>query len=248
MAHTYENTTGFIALTATATAIGLGVRVKLDSSGNISAAGATDDWIGTTISAIAASGTGTVRLRNSPGTHMFVAAGAIEVGDRLYPSASGKVDDVQSAGGWTGFVAASAALADGDIFTATPALGVGGGGNTGILTIPIVLSTVTAGDVATAIPLSFSGTITSVNFLVTTAVTTGSKAATLNLEIGTTNLTGGAVALTSANCTPLGVMVAGTAVTAANTFVSGDTLSIEGSSVTAFSEGAGLLLITYVNN
>ena len=119
MAHTTENTTGYRAFTATATAIGVGVRVVLDSSGTISAAGATDNWIGTTVSAIAASGTGTVRLRNAPGTHMFVAAGAVDVGDMLYPAASGKVDDV-AAGVFTGFQAIDSAAADGDIIEAAP--------------------------------------------------------------------------------------------------------------------------------
>jgi hypothetical protein len=118
MAHTVENTTGYKAFTATATAIGVGVRVKLNA-GSIEAAGATDPWIGTTVSAIAASGTGTVRLRNAPGTHMFVAAGAIDAGDMLYPAASGKVDDV-AAGVFTGFQAIAAAAADGDIFEAVP--------------------------------------------------------------------------------------------------------------------------------
>jgi hypothetical protein len=119
MAHTSENTTGYKAFTATAAALTPGIRVKLDTSGLISAAGATDAWIGTTVSAIAASGTGTVRLRNCPGTHMFVAAGAIDAGDMLYPAASGKVDDV-AAGNFTGFQAISAVAADGDIFEAVP--------------------------------------------------------------------------------------------------------------------------------
>lgn len=119
MPHTSENTTGYKAFTATATAIGLGVRVKLDTNGLISAAGATDAWIGTTVAPVAASGVGTVRLRNAPGTHMFVAAGAVDVGDKLYPAASGKVDDV-AAGNFTGFVAINAAAADGDIIEAAP--------------------------------------------------------------------------------------------------------------------------------
>lgn len=119
MAHTAENTTGYKAFTATAAALGVGVRVKLDSSGLISAAAATEAWIGTTVSAVAASTSGTVRLRNCPGTHMFVAAGAIDAGDMLYPAASGKVDDA-AAGTFTGFQAISAAAADGDIFEAVP--------------------------------------------------------------------------------------------------------------------------------
>lgn len=115
-----------------------------------------------------------------------------------------------------------------------------------VIAIPITLANITgAGDVLTTWTPGFAGKITKVAFAVTTAVTTAAKAATLNLEIGTTNVTGGEVALTSANCTPLGAVVAGAAVTAANTFTASDTISIEAASVTAFSEGAGVLLITY---
>lgn len=116
-----------------------------------------------------------------------------------------------------------------------------------ILSFPIVLATVADGDILTTFTPGFAGKITKVDFAVTTKVTTGSKLSTLNLEIGTTNLTGGAVALTSANCTPLGAVVAGTAVTGNNSFSATDNISIEASSTTAFSEGAGSLLVTIQN-
>jgi hypothetical protein len=110
--------------------------------------------------------------------------------------------------------------------------------------IPVTLAQITgAGDVLSAMEMSFSGTITNIDAYVTSAVTTAAKAATINLEIGTTNLTGGAVALTSANCTPLGAKVAGSAITAGGSFNSGDTMSIEAASVTAFAEGAVILVI-----
>lgn len=120
-------------------------------------------------------------------------------------------------------------------------------GNIYSIQIPIVLATVTAGDVATSVIIPHAFKITRVDALVTTAATTAAKAATLNLEIGTTNLTGGAVALTSANCTPLGAVVAGSAVTAANIGAAGDALSVEGASVTAFVEGAVLLNVWIQN-
>jgi hypothetical protein len=68
--------------------------------------------------------------------------------------------------------------------------------------------------------------------------------ASLNLEINAVNLTGGVISLTSANCTPLGAVIAGTAITANNTFGATDTISVEASSVTAFVEGEGVLLLT----
>jgi hypothetical protein len=240
------NTTGYKAFTATAVAIAKNVRVLLDSSGTISAAGVSDEWIGTTIEDIAASGTGVVRLRNAPGTHFFTASAAVTRGAKLYAAAAGKVDDgstVLGGGANIGFEALEAATADGDIIECAPT-SENAGGTPVIFNLPITLANVANGDVLTTWTPGFAGKIVSLNFAVTTAVTTAAKAATLNAEIGTTDLTGGTVALTSANCTPLGVIVAGAAITAANTFTATDTVSIEASSVTAFSEGAGILIIT----
>ena len=110
-----------------------------------------------------------------------------------------------------------------------------------VLSFPITLANVTAADVVTDFRPGVDGVIEDVQFVVTTAVTTASKAATLNLEIGTTNVTGGTVALTSAACTPLGKVIAGTAITGANTVTRESKISVEASSVTAFAEGAGVL-------
>lgn len=116
------------------------------------------------------------------------------------------------------------------------------------LSIPIALAAITgAGDVVTGVVIPHAFKIISTQAVVETVVTTGSKAATLNLEIGTTNVTGGEVALTSANCTPLGARVAGAAITAANTGAAGDALSVEAASVTAFAEGRVILLVTIQN-
>jgi hypothetical protein len=112
-----------------------------------------------------------------------------------------------------------------------------------IVTIPITLAGVTAADVVTSYTPGFAGRVKKIDFAVEIPVTTAAKLATLNAEIGTTNLTGGTVALTSANCTPLGAVVAGAAVTAANSFKATDTISIEAASVTAFVEGSGYLLL-----
>ncbi|HEX8851219.1 MAG TPA: hypothetical protein VF761_16960 [Gemmatimonadaceae bacterium] len=113
-----------------------------------------------------------------------------------------------------------------------------------VVSIPIKLSKVANGDVLTNYTPGFAGKITKVAFAITDPVTTAAKATTLNLEIGTTDVTGGAIALTSANSTPLGAVIAGTAITAANTFTASSTISVEASSTTAFVEGEGVLLIT----
>jgi hypothetical protein len=62
-----------------------------------------------------------------------------------------------------------------------------------ILAIPIKLAKVANGDVLTNFTPGFPGRIVSAAFDVTDPVTTASKAATPNLEIGTVNLTGGAM-------------------------------------------------------
>lgn len=114
--------------------------------------------------------------------------------------------------------------------------------------IPVTLATITgAGDVLTNYTPGFKFKLLAASFAVGVPATTGSKLATLNLEIGTTNVTGGDVALTSANCTPLGALVSGSAITALNTGTSSDTISVESSSVTAFVEGTGYLLLRMQN-
>lgn len=121
------------------------------------------------------------------------------------------------------------------------------GAGISVISIPLILPSLATGDVLTEYTPGFPFEILGVDFRVTKAVSTASKAATLNLEIGTTNLTGGVVSLTSANCTPLGAAVAGTSVTAGNTGSSTDSISVEASSVTTFVEGEGVLLIKVRN-
>jgi hypothetical protein len=244
MAHTTENTSGYITLPATAAALGLGIRVNVDSSGNVSAAGVSGGWIGATIAAVAASANATVRLRNSTGTYMLQAAAAITKGSRLFAAASGQVSSSPTSGDPLHLVALDAAGAQGDIIQCAPQNNSGAG----VLVVPLQLAAITSSTNVNALIPGFSGTITSIQFSVTTAVTTGSKLATLSLKVNAAAVTGGAVALTSANCTPIGALVAGTAITAANTFLATDTINIASSAVTAFTEGQGNLFISYVTN
>lgn len=102
---------------------------------------------------------------------------------------------------------------------------------------PLALVAIANGDVLTGWTPGYAGKILAVEAQVTQPATTGSKLSTLNLEINATNVTGGAVALTSANCTPIGARVAGSAVTAADEFDADDTIAIEAASTTAFVEG-----------
>lgn len=126
---------------------------------------------------------------------------------------------------------------------------IGAGVGRMIWSVPIALAGITAaGDVVTNYVAGFKGRVMSLSFAVQTVVTTAAKAASLNAEIGTTNVTGGVVALTSANCTPAGALISGSAVTALNAFLATDTLSIEAASVTAFAEGSGVLLVSLAND
>ena len=115
------------------------------------------------------------------------------------------------------------------------------------ISIYVVLAQLANGEVLSVLTPGFKGKILSLDFFAEIAVTTGSKASTLNLEIGTTDVEGGALALTSANCTPKGVKVAGAAVTGDNTFSATDTLSLEAASTTTFIEGTGWVVIGLQN-
>jgi len=112
------------------------------------------------------------------------------------------------------------------------------------LALPISLSGVSAADVLTDLVPGFNGRVKSLDFAVGVPVTTAAKAAALHAEIGATALTGGVVSLNSANCTPLGAVVADTAITDGAAFKETDTLSIVASAVTAFVEGDGVLYVT----
>ena len=92
-------------------------------------------------------------------------------------------------------------------------------------------------DILTGMRLGLDGTIEMFDAHVTTPVTTASRLATLTPRINSTLVTGGAIALTSANCTPLGARIAGSAITANNRLTRSSTLGIVASGVTAFAEG-----------
>lgn len=118
-----QNSSGHKTFTATAVAIEAFVRVTVDANGLISAAGASDIGIGVTQEAIAASGTGTVKLYSASGTFQCQAAGPVTRGAALYAAAAGEIDD---SGTYTlGMVALEAATAQGDIIETAKTNGTG---------------------------------------------------------------------------------------------------------------------------
>lgn len=112
------------------------------------------------------------------------------------------------------------------------------------VSFPVTLAAITTSqDVVTGFVPGYAGRIVSIEFIVDVPVTTADDAADLNAEIGTTDVTGGVVALTSATATPMGKRIAGTDITADNEFGASDAISIKASSVTAFAEGTGSVIL-----
>jgi hypothetical protein len=113
-----------------------------------------------------------------------------------------------------------------------------------VIPFPINLATIADGDLVTGYTPGFAGTIVKFDAITVIPASTAAKAATLNLEIGSTKVTGGVISLTTVACNALGKLVAGTAVASGNVFTNTDTISIEASSTTTFIEGSIVMLIT----
>lgn len=112
-----------------------------------------------------------------------------------------------------------------------------------VLGFPVDLADVTAADVVTSFKPGVAGTLEDVQWVQRTAVTTGSKAATITPYIDGVAVTGGVLSLTSAACTPLGKVVAASQVTAGNTLNMNSKLTFTASAVTAFVEGKGNIYV-----
>jgi len=212
---------------------------KLDSNGRAVLCGAGDPLIagvnlGTPVVGEAAS-------FGLLGLFPVKLGGTVAVGDKLTPDGTGAFVKAYGADAVAGI--AQEAGVSGNIITAMIMPTVSKSmGNT--MEIPITLANITAaGDVVTTMVPGFAGRILKVFFVVLIPATTASKAVALNLEIGTTDLTGGVVSLTSANCGTKGAVVAGSAITGNNVFSETDSISVEAASVTAFVEGEGMLVV-----
>jgi len=133
----------------------------------------------------------------------------------------------------------------------TPATSSGYVGNGRLipLNISYALADISATDILVdyVVPCGFK--LIDIRAIVTKAATTGSKAATLTAKIDGTAVTGATLALTSANCTPIGTVLTGTAtdVLAGGNNIAynpGSKIKITASSVTAFVEGAITIVLT----
>lgn len=219
------------------------------SSGYARALTAGDTFMGFALSKVVdtsgVAGTERVRVQARGQVQLTITSVAVtDLGKPVYASDDGTFTLTQGSNSYIGKVlridATNTAIVE---FDTAPA------GNTANkvysqVCIPMALAGIADGDLVTTWTPGFAGTIEKLEFIVYAPVTTGSKASTLNLEIGTTNTTGGSLALTSAACTPKGKVVAASAITAANVFTATDTISVEAASTTTFIEGDGVLVIT----
>lgn len=92
------------------------------------------------------------------------------------------------------------------------------------------------------------GRLTKVTWVTHVPATTASKLSTLTPSIDGTNVTGGVLALTTVAANTRDKELAGTAVTAANSFTSTGKITVTGSSTTAFAEGSGWVILELVND
>lgn len=103
-------------------------------------------------------------------------------------------------------------------------------------------------DLLTNYTPGFRFKILSIDFVTTVAGTGSGASQTFNLEIGTTNLTGGVVNVTLASTATVGAITAGSAVTANNTGTASDNISLEmAAGGTVFTAGAGYFVIRLQN-
>lgn len=170
--------------------------------------------------------------------------GTIAVGDRLSVTSAGKLK--VAVGG--DYVLARALVAGVDGDEGTVLITNEGHASVFVLSFHFNLADIANGDLVTNLTLGIAGKLLGYWAVVTKAATTAAKAATLNLEVDTTNVTGGSLALTSANMTPLGAVVAASAITAGDTFTASQSISVEAASVTAFIEGEIDLVILIATN
>lgn len=118
------------------------------------------------------------------------------------------------------------------------------GNDTETISFPVDLATITgAQDVITTWQPGFAGTIEQVDFIVDKPVTTAAKLATISPFVNAAAVTGGALALTSANATPKGKDIPASAITALGAFAAADTISFKATAVTAFAEGSGSIVM-----
>lgn len=118
-------------------------------------------------------------------------------------------------------------------------LGQAASNNVTVLQVPLLLASVTANGAVfnPGIVPGVEGALEYYEGIIKAAATTAAKAATLVPTIDGVDVTGGALALTSAGATPANLVLPAPLITGANTLKQGSRLNFRASAVTAFSEG-----------
>ena len=165
-----------------------------------------------------------------------------KVGQHIYCSTSNTADmTLDPAGAGTarpiGYMSRYTSATDQDVTLFTPTESKAAGGNVYCLSFAVSLDTITAADVITdfAIPHRFK----IVDFqYVTDVAGSASDNATITLEIIAAAVTGGSLVIDD-NTGTRGIVLAATAITAANVGAAGDTLTLVAGTVTDFASGSG---------
>jgi hypothetical protein len=137
-----ENDLGLRTFTS-GEALAIHRRVKLNSSQVVVYADADDIGIGTTTMAAADASAVTVKLWNYPGTRKMVCSAAVDIGDTLYGTDDGKVEDTHTSDGPALGVALQAGSADAAIIEVLMDMDRGGNVYTAIAASTDVENTVT---------------------------------------------------------------------------------------------------------
>lgn len=116
------------------------------------------------------------------------------------------------------------------------------------LAVPVsngtILSTATSGSTVFKFVPGYAGKIQTLDGSVQVAATTTGKAATFQVFISDTAVTGAALTLTQVNCATLGARISGVVATGSNSFTATQAISIQVSAAAAaFSEGEANLLL-----
>lgn len=111
----------------------------------------------------------------------------------------------------------------------------------------MLLAGISAANLVTSFPLGHRFKILAAYAVSIVAPTTSAKAATITPYIGSTAVTGGVLALTTASLATKGTVQAGTTITANNEGSATDTITLTGSSVTAFVEGSASIILRIQN-
>lgn len=100
-------------------------------------------------------------------------------------------------------------------------------------------------DVVTDFKPGFDGEIVKLCFVTATPQVDANKAATLKMQIGDNDVTGGLISLITTGTDTLGELTGGTDVVSGNGFVATDVITVRATVSVAFTQGMGTLWVLY---